>query len=192
MDSLWDDEFKVDVDSNSCRVKLSKVVVPKIDLPDFDSIAAQIERGLKHLPSFTFQLPKDNRGLNEFQFRINSDDTTALKNLDIKIKLPNLDSMMRHHSPKIDSIIRFNMKFLDSLPNYGNFNFYVNPDSFKVPYKFFSNDSLRFDHQKFETQMKEFEKEMNKLRERMDNLQDEYYKDKKELKKKIKKEPLEI
>jgi len=192
LDSLWDDDFSVNVDSNSCRVKLSKVIIPKIDMLDLDSIAAQIERSLKHIPSFTFKFPDDNRGMNEFQFRINSEDSAALKNLDIKIKLPNLDSIMLHQSPKIDSIMRFNMKYLDSIPNYGKFNFFLDPDSFKIPTQFFTFDSLNFNQEKFEKQMKEFEKEMNKLRERMDKFQDEYYKDQKEIKKKGKKAPIEI
>jgi hypothetical protein len=130
--------------------------------------------------------------MNEFQFRINSEDSAALKNLDIKIKLPNLDSIMLHQSPKIDSIMRFNMKYLDSIPNYGKFNFFLDPDSFKIPTQFFTFDSLNFNQEKFEKQMKEFEKEMNKLRERMDKFQDEYYKDQKEIKKKGKKAPIEI
>ncbi|MGE5798209.1 MAG: anti-sigma factor family protein [Ignavibacteria bacterium] len=188
LDSLWDDDFNVNIDSNSCRVKLSRVIIPKIDMPDLDSIAAQIERSLKHIPSFTF----NNRGMNEFQFRINSEDSAALKNLDIKIKLPNLDSIMLHQSPKIDSIMRFNMKYLDSIPNLGKFNFFLGPDSFKIPAQFFSYDSLNFNQEKFEKQMKEFEREMNKLRERMDKFQDEYFKDQKEIKKKSKKEPIEI
>jgi len=190
LDSLWDDDFNVYIDSNSCRVNLSKIVIPEIDFPDFDSIAAQIERSLKHMQSFTFEFPQNKGRINEFHFRIDSDDSAALKDLDVKIKLPNLDSMMLHHSPKIDSILRFNMKFLDSIPNFQKFNFYMESDSFKYPGKFFTYDSLMFNQEKFEEQMREFEKEMNKLKEEMERFQDEYYRDKKEIKKKN--EPVEI
>jgi hypothetical protein len=191
-DSLWDDDFNVYIDSNFCRVNLSKIVIPKIDLPNFDSIAAQIERSLKHMPSLTFKFPEGKGRIKEFHFRIDSDDSAALKDYDVKIKLPNLDSMILHHPPKIDSILRFNLKFMDSIPNFQKFNFYMHSDSLKVPYEFFTYDSLMFNQEKFEEQMKGFEKQMNELKEQMQKFQDEYYRDKKELKNKSKKEPVVI
>lgn len=187
IDSLWDDHFNVYIDSNSCRVNLSKVIIPKIDLPDFDSIAAEIERSFKHMESFSFSFPKNKENMNEFHFRIESDDSAALKDYDINIKLPNLDSIMLHHSPKIDSILKFNMKMLDSIPNFQKFNFNFNSDSMKFPARLFTYDSLMFNQEKFEEQMKEFEKEMNKLKDQMQKFQDDFYKNDRELNKKNKK-----
>ncbi len=158
-DSSWNKNFKVYFDTNSCSVHLSNIVIPKIQLPNFDRIATQIEEATKNIQSFSFNFPKElKNGKGNFHFKIESGDSAEALNFDIQI-------------PNVDSLIKLNKEFADTAFILNGRNLNIPPDSLASTFKFFFSDSGKGINPKMlQRQMKEFKKEMEKFRKEMEKL----------------------
>ena len=152
-DPGYSKNFKIFVDSNSCRVELGDIHIPEIELPNFDSIAAQIDEATKSIKSFSFSIPQFD-GRNHFRFKFKSGDST--QNFDIKI--PNVDSLIGLHR-----------------------NFFYSPGDSTTAFKFFNNDSL-INSKEFRRQMQRLQKEIERMREEMNNLRKDMKNDTKDKK----------
>ena len=152
-DTALRNNFKIFVDSNQCRVELGNIHIPDIELPNFDSIAAQIDRATKNFQSFSFSIPRFD-GKNQFKFRYRKGDSTH----SFDIPIPNMDSLINLHK-----------------------NFFFSPGDSASAFRFFQNDSL-INQKEFRKQMQKIQKEMEKMREEMNNLKKDIKKETKKSK----------
>ncbi len=147
-DTSFNKNFKIFVDSNMCRIELGNIHIPHIELPDFDSIAAQIDKATKNFRNFTFSIPQFD-GKNHFRFRFREGDSTH--SFDFKI-------------PNVDSLIGLRR------------NFFYSPGDSTAAFRFFQNDSL-INQKEFRKQMQKLQKEIEKMREEMKNLKNDLKKE---------------
>jgi len=160
IDSTWIKNFQIMIDSNFTRINIPRITVnPK--MPNFDSIftSLHLEKLPEMMKDFSFEMPKNfpNKG-GEFKFKFGDGDSTR----SFKINVPSVN---------VDSIIRVNMKMLDTLDLKLPQNFNFNLDSLLQKsnyYKYMDSDTLKkFDSKKFKEQMKKAQKEMKKEMEKM-------------------------
>ncbi|MGB8319304.1 MAG: hypothetical protein WCE54_14320 [Ignavibacteriaceae bacterium] len=140
-DTSFNKNFKIFVDSNMCRIELGNLHIPHIELPDFDSIAAQIDNATKNFRNFAFSIPQLD-GKNHFRFKFREGDSTH----SFDFKIPNVDSLIGLHR-----------------------NFFYSPGDSTAAFRFFKNDSL-INQKEFRKQMQKLQKEIEKMREEMKNL----------------------
>ncbi|QQS37122.1 MAG: hypothetical protein IPM56_03975 [Ignavibacteriales bacterium] len=167
--------FRVMIDTNICRIHIPDGESIVIELPDFDSITAHIDKVTRDIDAFAFSIPKTRKGSSDYKFRFELKDSIGR----IGIPLPNIDSLVQLEKLFADSVAKFNLK---------NFNF--NPDSIASLFQFWTNDSLaKFQSKEFDQQMKKFQKEMEIFRKEMEEMKKNIQKEKIEVKKE---EPIEI
>ncbi len=163
-DSSWNKQFKVYFDTNSCSVHLGDIFIPKIQIPNIDSISKQLELAAKNFKAFSFNIPSEfgkNKGKN-YNFKYHYNDST--KSYDFNFKAFGMDSTGKFGNRNLDSLFAHRFK-----------NFKNRPDSLASMFKFFSNDStMIFQGKQFQEQMKELQKEMEKFRKEMQNMQKEF------------------
>lgn len=163
------------IDTNICRIHIPDGESIVIELPDFDSITAHIDKVTRDIDAFAFSIPKTRKGSSDYKFRFELKDSIGR----IGIPLPNIDSLVQLEKLFADSVAKFNLK---------NFNF--NPDSIASLFQFWTNDSLaKFQSKEFDQQMKKFQKEMEIFRKEMEEMKKNIQKEKIEVKKE---EPIEI
>ena len=162
-DSSWNKGFKVFIDSNGCRIHLSKLFVPNISIPDVDSIISHIDSATGLFRSFTFNLP-EHKGKN-FNYKYFYKDST--KGYKMNFKAFGFDSSFTHGGKNSDSLF---------ISRFKNFRFPMNPDSMASMFRSFFNDSTNINQQKqLQHQMKEFQKEMKQFRKEMEQWQKQFH-----------------
>ncbi len=161
-DPAWGKGFKVFIDSNIVRVHISKLDIPDIHLPDFDSISAQVEEAMKNIPPIIIDIPGE-KGAKSYSFKYEYGDSSKHP---VRIQIPNVDSILK-------SIGVFNG---DSLMFNGKDNHFV-PDSLASMFKMFDDSLMIFDKGEFKKEMKQLQKEMEKMREEMKKLRIEIRQD---------------
>lgn len=162
-DSSRDKEFKVFIDSNSCRVHFSKLFIPNITIPNIDSIISHIDSATGIFKSFAFRIP-EHKGKN-FNYKYFYKDST--KNYKFNFKSFGFDSSFSGNHKRSDSVF---------LSKFKNFNFPMNPDSMASMYKFFYKDSSNIRQQKMlQEQMHEFQKEIEQFRKEMEQWQKQFH-----------------
>lgn len=150
-------EFRVNFDSNSIRVQLSRIQIPQINMPNFDSVAKEIEEATKHLDNLTISIPRGTRIEKRFDFRVSPGDSVHV--YEFKMNFPNVDSLLKYDAKHPDSLFLLN----------GN-PYTLKGDSLSSAFKYFMNDSLLFkQNAELKKQMKEFQKEINNFRKEMRN-----------------------
>lgn len=167
--------FQVYIDSNICRVHISKLDLPDIQLPDFDSISAQVEAVLKNIPPIIIDIPDGQHG-KSYSFQYEYRDSTSKP---VRVQVPNVDSMLKSMGIYNDDSLLYNWK--------GD-HFY--PDSLSSVFRMFDDSLMIFDKDEFREEMKQLQKEMEKMREEMKKLRIEIHKD--TLKKEAKRSSVEI
>ena len=167
-------DFNVWVDSNTCKINLSRIQIPKINLPGFDSLGEHLGEITKHLKSFSFNFPKNGHISGSYHFKVDYGDSSNA--LNFNFNAPNADSLAK--------IQKFFKKFK-------NFNF--NGDSLSNMFKFFGDDSMMIiDRDMFQKQMEGIQKQMQKFQEQMQKLQENLQKNNPELQPKEKKKSIVI
>jgi len=155
-----DKNINIYVDSNFCRVEISKIEIPDIELPDMDSLEAIINEAAKQVQAFSFKfdLPKKSSRINEFNFKF---ETDSLHQYNFNIPVPPVDSII------MERFRNFNM---------GHFPF--QNDSIVKWFNHFKFDStFTINPRDFHLRMKEFEEQMEKFKEEMEKLKKELGKD---------------
>lgn len=171
----WNKNFKVMIDSNLCRVHIPDNENFVFELPNFDSITAHIDKITKEFDAFAFSIPKLHKGGSKYNFRIEVSD--SIDPIDIQI-------------PNVDSLIRLEKLFADSVGKFSFKNFHFNPDSIAAAFRFFGGDtSAKFQNEDFKKQMKQLEKEMEFFRKEMEEMKKNMKKEKPEIRVD---EPIEI
>ncbi len=166
-------EFRVNFDTNGIRVKLSRIQIPQIQMPNFDVVANEIEKATRHLDNLTIRIPKGTRIEKRFDFKISPGDSVHV--YEFKMNFPNVDSLLKYDAKHPDSLFLLN----------GN-PYYLKGDSLHSAFKYFMNDSLLFkQNAELKKQMKEFQKEIEKFRKEMQNLKKNFKEEKTEEKKSI-------
>lgn len=154
-DTTWVKNFQVMIDSNICRIKIPRVVLPP-EMPHFDSIFSNmhLEKLSEKLKNLTIQMPKGFPGKGgEFKFNYGEGDSAS----SFKFKIPPVN---------VDSIVRESMKVLDSLNIRMPREFYFGPDSSrheKYYNMYLHSDSLsKFNSKDFRKKMEKMRKELRK------------------------------
>jgi hypothetical protein len=164
----WDKNFKVMIDSNLCRVHIPDNENFVFELPDFDSITAHIDKIAREFDAYTFSIPKQGKGSSRYKFRVEVSDSVG----PIDVQIPNVDSLIRLEKLFADSVGKFSFK-----------NFNINPDSIAGFFKFFNGDSSsKYQNEEFKLQMKKFQKEMDLFRKEMNDMRKNMEKEKIEVK----------
>lgn len=168
--------LRVIIDSNICRIHIPDNENFVIELPDFDSITAHIDKVTREIDAYAFSIPKHQKSTFKYKFNVEVGDSLG----NVNIPIPDLDSLMRLEKLLVDSVGRFNFK---------NFNF--NPDSIAALFQNFGNDSnSKFRNEEFNRQMNQFKREMEIFRKEMEEMKKNL---KQEQKIEVKKsEPIEI
>ncbi len=152
------------VDSNLCRVHLNNITIPRIELPDMDSLEAMINEATKQVRSFSFTIPKLDKNIGKFKY-------------DVKVFPGDTVRSFKFYGngPEADSLGRLYMKQFKN----NNWGFPFNQDSLAEWFnQNFQGDSAFFGSpMNLENRMKDFEKEMEKFKHEMDNLKKELKKD---------------
>jgi len=159
--------FNIIIDSNNCRVNLSRFEIPEFDIPDLDSINEIIKRTTRNFDQLTVHIPEIEHLQQGFRIEYYKDD--SLQTYEYKYENYNLDSLIESHDILFDSINSYNWKqfeyFNDSMANKFRFEF---DDDF--PY---------YDEEMLNEQMKMLREELNQFREDMKEWSDEVRKDRK-------------
>jgi len=153
--------FHIIIDSNNCRVNLSRFEIPEFDIPDLDSINEIIKRSTKNFDQLTVHIPEIQHLQQGFRIDYYKDD--SLQTYEYKYEKYNLDSLLDSHEILIDSINSYNWKqfeyFNDSMANKFKFEF---DDSF--PY---------YDEKMLQEQMEKLREDLNHFREDMQEWRNE-------------------
>jgi len=147
--------FNIIIDSNNCRVNLSRFEIPEFDIPDLDSINEIIKRTTRNFDQLTVHIPEIEHLQQGFRIEYYKDD--SLQTYEYKYENYNLDSLIESHDILFDSINSYNWKqfeyFNDSMAN--KFRFEFDDD---LPY---------YDEEMLNEQMKMLREELNQFREDM-------------------------
>ncbi len=174
-DPSWGKNFNVYIDSNICRVHISQIDIPDFQLPDFDSISAQVEEAMKNIPPIIIDIP-GGKGQKSYSFKYEYSDSASGP---VRVKIPDVDSILK-------SLGVFQG---DSLIYNGKGNHYF-PDSLTSAFRIFGDSMMNFNKDEFKKEMKQLQKEMEKMREEMKRLRIEIHQD--TLQKKQKESSVEI
>ncbi len=157
-DSSWDKNFNVYIDSNLCRVQISKIVIPDIPMPDMDEVTKQVQEAMKNVPPIIIDLPGGKGKSYSFKYEYRDSSSNP-----VKVRIPNVDSILKSMGIfKGDSLL-YNGKWKKFFP-----------DSLVSKL----NDSMKFlDKGEFQQEMKHLQKELEKMREEMKRLRIEIHKD---------------
>ena len=152
------------VDSNLCRVHLNNIYIPKIQLPNMDSLEAMINEATEQVRAFSFTIPKLDKNISKFKYDVKVFPGDTIRSFKFYGNGPNADSLGR--------------LYMQRFKNY-NWGFPLNQDSLAEWFNLnFQGDSTFFGRPlNFENRMEEFEKEMEKFREEMERLKREIRKD---------------
>ncbi len=159
--------FNIWIDSNTCKINFSQIQIPKINLPDFDSLGEHLNEITKHMKSFSFNFPKNGQISGSYHFKVDYGDSSNA--LNFNFNAPNADSLAKIEKFFKDSLgTKFNKKFLKKFRN-----FHFNGDSLSNMFKFFGDDSMMIiDRDMFQKQMEGIQKQMQKFQEQMQKLQE--------------------
>jgi len=153
--------FHITIDSNNCRVNLSRFEIPEFDIPNLDSINEIIKESTKNIEHLTVHIPEIEHIQQGFRIEYYKDD--SVQTYEYEYEDYNLDSLLDSHEILIDSINSYNWKqfeyFNDSMANKFRFEF---DDSF--PY---------YDEKMMQEQMKMLRENLNHFREDMQQWRDE-------------------
>ncbi len=161
-DPAWGKNFKVYIDSNICRVHISKLDIPDIHFPDFDSISAQVEEAMRNIPPIIIDMPGGN-GVKGYSFKYEFGDSSGSP---VRVRIPNVDSILKSVGIFQGDSLMFNGK--------GNGFF---PDSLASMFKMSGDSLMYFNKGEFKKEMKQLQKEMEKVREEMKKLRIEIHQD---------------
>ncbi len=159
-DTSWGNQFTVRIDTNVCRVQIPGVNIPKITLPNFDSIAANIDIAANMFKTFSFNISSDKNS-GHINFKMNFGDST--NNFNMNFPFPNIDSLIKNHRVMNDSL----------LYNFRGRSMPFSPDSLAMLLqKFIGGDSTHAlnRNQDIRKQMREFQKEIENFKREMDKL----------------------
>ncbi len=161
-DPAWGKNFRVYIDSNICRVHLSKLDIPDIQLPDFDSISTQVAEAMKNIAPIIIDFP-GGKSVKSYSFKYEYGDSSATP---VRVQIPNVDSILKSIGILRGDSLMFNGK--------GN-NFF--PDSLSSIFKMYGDSLMYFNKGEFKNDMKQLKKEMERMREEMKRLRIEIHQD---------------
>jgi hypothetical protein len=156
--------INVFIDSNLCRVHLNNIYIPKIHLPNMDSLEAMINEATEQVRAFSFTIPKLDKNISKFKYDVKVFPGDTIRSFKFYGNGPDADSLGRlymEHFKNYDWNFPFNQ---DSLAEWFNQNFQGDSTFFGRPLN-------------LENRMEEFEKEMEKFKLEMDKLKKELKKD---------------
>ncbi|MDP4115975.1 MAG: hypothetical protein Q8903_07565, partial [Bacteroidota bacterium] len=164
-EKTWAHDFKVNFDSNECRVEIPQIVIPQFDMPELDKLDERLNEVFNNLKNMDIKIEKFDDNQIRMKYRMGD------SSYEYKGNIPNIDSIMKDARKH----------------NKGNYK--IDGDSLKIVIKELQDSlKLNFNLPEFKEQMKYFQKQMQQFQEQMKNL------DTDGIKKRIKKpkEPVEI
>ncbi len=161
-DPAWGKNFKVYIDSNICRVHISKLDIPDIHFPDFDSISVQVEAAMRNIPPIIIDIP-GGKGVKSYSFKYEYGDSSKQP---VRVQIPDVDSILKSMGIFHGDSLMFNGK---------GSNFF--PDSLASMFKMFDDSLMYFNKGEFKKEMKQLQKEMEKMKEEMKKLKIEIHQD---------------
>lgn len=98
--------FRVDVDSNICRVDISGYNIPEIHMPDLDSFNLFIEEATKNIQLYTYRIPQVKHYKEGVKFDYYEGD--SVHSFEFKYEYLNMDSILETEHNMFDSIMNNN------------------------------------------------------------------------------------
>jgi len=148
-------DFRVEVDSNICRVDISGYNIPEIHMPDFDSINLFIEEATKNIQLYTYKIPRIEHLKEGLKFDYYDGD--SVHSFEFKYEYFNMDSVMQQE-----------YKIFDSIKNNNRFMFKWFNDSALAKYQFDVDYFSKFyDRETMKEQMIQLKEQLRRLREDM-------------------------
>jgi len=145
--------FRVEVDSNICRVDIAGYNIPEIHMPDFDSINLFIEEATRNIQLYTYKIPQIEHLKEGLKFDYYEGD--SVHSFEFKYEYFNMDSVMRKEHRVFDSIMnndRFMLKWFN--------------DSALAKYQFDVDYFSKFyDRETMKEQMIQLKEQLKRLRE---------------------------
>jgi hypothetical protein len=147
--------FRVEVDSNICRVDISGYNIPEIHIPDFDSINLFIEEATKNIQLYTYKIPQIEHLKEGLKFDYYDGD--SVHSFEFKYEYFNMDSVMQQEH-----------KIFDSIKNNNRIMFKWFNDSALAKYQFDVDYYSKFyDRETMKEQMIQLKEQLRRLREDM-------------------------
>ncbi|HPI37185.1 MAG TPA: hypothetical protein PK397_04495 [Ignavibacteriaceae bacterium] len=151
-DSILKHGLKIWTDSNQFRIVIPEILIPDVELPNFDSIDSELNKALLQLKDLNISIKMDSLfNKKRMSIKIHSD---SLKNFDFKFDPDSIRGLNFNFNEK-----DFNVKNLDSLGH--------------VFKQFFTDSSRIIFPKDFNFELDEFKKEMEYLRKEMEQLRRE-------------------
>ncbi|MBT8380095.1 MAG: hypothetical protein KJN64_12780 [Ignavibacteria bacterium] len=144
--------FRIEVDSNICRVDISNFSIPEIHFPGFDSINVFIEEATKNIQLYTYEIPK----IEHYEEGVKFDyyDGDSVHSFEFKYEHFNLDSA-----------IEFEHKMFDSMMSNNRLMFKWFNDSALSKYQFdVDYFSKYYDKETMKEQMKQLKEQLNRMK----------------------------
>lgn len=147
--------FRIEVDSNICRVDISGYNIPEIHIPDFDSINLFIEEATKNIQLYTYKIPQIEHLKEGVKFDYYDGD--SVHSFEFKYEYFNMDSVMQKEHKTFDSIM-----------NNNRFMFKWFNDSAFAKYQFDADYFSKFyDRETMKEQMIQLKEQLRRLHEDM-------------------------
>lgn len=147
--------FRIEVDSNICRVDIDNVHIPEIHIPDFDSINNLIEVATENIHFYTYNIPKVEHVKEGVKFDFYDGD--SVHSFEFKYEYFNMDS-----------VIESEYKILDSIKSNQRVWFQYFDDSVLAKYQFDKEYLFRhFNQENIKEQMLNLQEELRQFREEM-------------------------
>ena len=160
-DPSWNKNFIVHFDSTLCRVNVSGLVVPDIQIPDMNSIAEEVEKAMRNIPPIIIDMPNGSK-MKSYSFKYEFGDSSSNP---VHVQIPNVDSIL-----KSLGIFEGDSLLFNDQNKFGS-------DSLASVFKMFNDSLMFFKRDEFKSQMKQLQKEIERMREEMKQLRIEIHQD---------------
>jgi hypothetical protein len=154
----WQHHINILIDSNRCRVDISQLDIPDINIPDFDSIFSSFDSIANNFRFYSRYIPQVEYFDNKIKFEFNSDSIKSYQ--------------FNFHDFDMDSLMNSQFNMIDSMKNFNFQNFFDFSDS--IVFKGFPGFNNYYNQGELGRQMEELKKEMEKFRKEMMEYRNEF------------------
>ena len=151
----WKHKFDIFIDSNSCRINMTKFDIPVIQVPDFKDLFSSYDSIAENFKYYSKYIPKVRYFDNKIKFEFDAD---SVKSYEFNIYNYDMDSLMRSRFDEMDSIQKFNFNNFFELSDSMLTRAFPKFDSY---FKYYHGpEDIQIQMGELEKELEEFKKEM--------------------------------
>jgi hypothetical protein len=147
--------FRIEVDSNICRVDINNIDIPKIHIPDFDSINYLIEEATENIHFYTYNIPKVEHVKEGVKFDFYDGD--SIHSFEFKYEYLNMDSVIKSEFKILDSIQSNQRVWVQYFDDSVLSKYQIDKDYL---FRHYDQESIKEQMMQLQEQLKQFREEM--------------------------------